>query len=120
MKLKLHPAVAMLESPYPLYRIWAVHQDDYRGEIAVDLDSGPDQVIVYRPDFRAAVAKLSRGELTFLAGIKHGAPLVTALESALATDAEFDLGASLQRWAAMNVAVDLSVETTEMHDARRQ
>jgi hypothetical protein len=109
LKLELHPAVSTLESSYPVFRIWEVHQDDYRGEIAVDLDHGPDRVIVYRPGFRVTVAALSRGELAFLAAIKQGELLGTALESALAADAEFNLGASLQRWIAANVIVDASI-----------
>ena len=117
LKLKLHPAVSTLESPYPIYRIWEVHQDDYGGEIAVDLDSGPQRVIVYRPGLRATVAPLARGELAFLAAIEQGRRLGAALDSTLATDAEFNLDASLQRWIATNIVVDLSVETPEIRHA---
>jgi len=109
LQLELHPAVGTLESPYPVFRIWEVHQDDYRGEIAVDLDTGPDRVIVYRPGFRVTVAVLSRGELAFLVAIKQGELLGTALQSALTADTEFNLGASLQRWIAANVIVDASI-----------
>ena len=109
LTLKLHPAVATLESSYPIYRIWEVHQDDYRGEIAVDLDRWPQQVIVYRPAFRATVAALSRGELAFLAAVQQGERLAAALESALTADAEFNLGVSLQRWVATNIIVKLGV-----------
>lgn len=117
LALKLHPAVGTLESAYPIYRIWEVHQDDYGGEIAVDLDSGAQRVIVYRPGFRVTVASLSRGELAFLNAIQHGARLGAALENALAADSEFNLGASLQRWIAANIVVDLSVETQEIRHA---
>jgi hypothetical protein len=106
-RVRLHPAVAVLESRYPLYRIWEVHQDDYRGEIAVDLDSGPQCVLVYRPRFRSAVAWLTAGEFAFLSAVAQHATLGTALQSALAADAQFDLAASLQRWVAANVIVDV-------------
>ena len=113
LKLELHPAASLIESPYPLYRIWEVHQDGYRGEIAVDLDSGPQRVIIYRPAFRVTVAALSRGELAFLAAIRQGKRLAAALESALAADAEFNLGANLQRWVATNIIVELGVDRLE-------
>ena len=82
-QLTLHPAVALLSSAYPLFRIWEVHQDDYRGEIAVDLGSGGEHVVVYRPQFRATVARLSSGEAVFLAAVARGSRLGPALEDAL-------------------------------------
>src|SRR3954468_15361651 len=32
LQVTLHPSVAVLNSAYPLFRIWQVHQDDYGGE----------------------------------------------------------------------------------------
>ena len=115
LRLELHPAASLLESPYPLYRVWEVHQDDYRGEIAVGLDRGPDRVIVYRPAFHATVAALSSGEWAFLSAVGRGNLLGSALASALAADAEFNLGASLQRWIAATIIVELKVDPTEAH-----
>ena len=109
LALKLHPAVATLATSYPLCRIWEVHQDDYQGEIAVDLDSGPDRVIVYRPRFRVTVATLTNAEFALLTAVQRGELLGAALESALAADAQFDLSASLQCWIAANIVVNLSV-----------
>jgi hypothetical protein len=109
LAMTLHPAAALLTSAYPLFRIWEVHQDDYRGEIAVDLGSGAETVVVYRPQYRATVARLARGEVVFLTAIGHGDLLGTALDRASAADAAFDFAASLQRWATENIIVDLSV-----------
>lgn len=109
LALTLHPAVAMFTSIYPLCRIWEVHQDGYCGEIAVDLDSGPDRVIVFRPQFRATVATLTDGEFAFLAAARRGDLLGAALKHALEVNAGFDLGASLQRWIAANIVVNLGV-----------
>ena len=107
LELRLHPSVATLESAYPLLRIWEVHQDDYAGEIAVDFGDCGESVIVYRPDFRATVARLARGESVFLATIGHGGLLGSALEQAFAADPEFDLAASLQRWIAAHIVVGI-------------
>jgi hypothetical protein len=109
LALTLHPAVAMLASAYPLFRIWEVHQDDYQGEIAVDLGSGAEHIIVYRPQYRVTVAKLTRGESAFLGAVGQGGLLGAALEQALAADAGFDLAASLQCWTTANIVVALDV-----------
>jgi hypothetical protein len=109
LALRLHPAVAMVNSAYPLLRIWEVHQIDYRSEIAVDLGSGGGDVIVYRPQYRATVAALTRAEAAFLAAITHGELLGAALGRAVAADTRFDLATSLKRWTTENIVVDLSV-----------
>ena len=109
LALTLHPAVSILASNYPVFRIWEVHQDDYRGKIAVDLDSGAGHVVVYRPHFRASVALLPAGESAFLDAIMRGSLLGDALQRAYAKDAGFDLAASLQRWAAASILVGVSV-----------
>ena len=107
--LKLHAAVFLLASTYPLFRIWEVHQDDYGGEISVDLAAGGDHLVVYRPQFRVSVAQLTGGEAVFLAAIRQGNLLGEALEQAAAQDTEFDLPQSLQRWVASNIIVGVSV-----------
>lgn len=109
LQLTLHPAVATLTSAYPLFRIWEVHQDDYRGEIAVDFDGGAETIVVYRPQFRAAVARLTHGETAFLDATARGELLGPALDYALAADDGFDFAASLQRWATANIVVGLNV-----------
>jgi hypothetical protein len=108
--LKLHPAVGLLESTYPIGRIWEVHEAGYSGEITVDLDSGPQGVLVYRPCFRTSVAVLSAGEAVFLAAAAAGKPLQAALERALGSDAHFDLAQSLHCWVISNVIVDFSID----------
>jgi hypothetical protein len=109
LQVTLHPSVAVLSSAYPLFRIWQGHQDGYDGEFAVDLQSGGERVVVYRPQFRAAVASLSAGEAVFLAEVMHGALLGPALAKSLDQDPGFDFAASLRAWAVENIVVDLCV-----------
>lgn len=109
LKLTLHPAVATLSSACPLFRLWEVHQDDYRGEVAVDLGSGGEAIVVCRPQYRVTVAKLSRAEAVFLDAAAQGELLGVALERALAAHDGFDLAASLQNWTAANIIVALDV-----------
>jgi hypothetical protein len=107
LAVTLHPAVALLSSAYPLFRIWEVHQDDYRGELAVDLGSGGEHIVVYRPQFRATVAKLASGEAAFLSAVARGSLLGPALEDALHKDPGFNFAASLQNWTLATIVVEL-------------
>lgn len=98
LRPRLAPACALLSSAWPLGRIWAVHQDDYRGAFEVDLRAGPDRILVHRPRWRASVDSLGAGDFQLLEAVARGAQLGTALEAALAAEPAFDPSAALLRW----------------------
>jgi uncharacterized protein len=101
----LAPACALLESQWPLARIWEVHQDDYSGEFAVDFDAGPDRVLIQRPRFRVHVASVSTGAFRFLQHAAGGDTVGVALAAALAAESGFDFPAALGGWVAAGVIV---------------
>ena len=103
----LAPTCVLLDSRWPLARIWTVHQDDYTGEFDVDLDAGPDRILIHRPRWTAEVVALSVGDHRFLTAASEGAVLGDALEAAFAEDPEFDPGAALVRWIEPGVVIDL-------------
>lgn len=105
LKLVLAPACSLLESKWPLARIWEVHQDDYGGEFAVDLDAGPDRVLIQRPRFRVQVASVSTGAFCFLMHAAGGDTVGAALEAALDSEASFDFSAALGAWVVAGVVV---------------
>ena len=102
LKFRLAPACALLESKWPLGRIWTVHQDDYGGEFDVDLESGPDRILVHRPRWRAEVRSLAADDFQFLYSLSQGDTLGTALEAG-ACEPGFDPSAALARWIALGV-----------------
>lgn len=106
LRLRLAPPCALLESRWPLARIWTVHQDDYSGEFDVDLQSGPDSILVHRPRWRAEVLSLAAGDFRFLCSLSQGETLGTALEAG-AGESGFDSSAVLARWIGLGVVVDL-------------
>lgn len=103
LALRLSPPCSLLESRWPLARIWKVHQDDYDGAIEVDLDAGPHRILVHRPRWRVQVHGLSRGDFRFLKAAAHGAPLGEALEAALDEDPGFEATTALARWVDIGV-----------------
>jgi len=105
----LAPGCALLHSRWPLARIWEVHQDGYAGEFSVDLESGPQRILVHRPRFRVQVAPLSPGAYRFVQGAAGGSSISTALQVAMAEEQEFDFPAALCAWVEAAVIVDFEL-----------
>jgi hypothetical protein len=103
LRLKLAPSCALLRSPWPLARLWQIHQDDFRGDFSVDLDSGPDRVVIHRPRWQVNVRSVPPGEFRFLRGAEMGETLGEALETAASMDASFEPSAVLPRWIPLGV-----------------
>jgi uncharacterized protein len=99
----LAPGCALLASEWPLARIWAVHQDDFKGELTVDLDAGPDRILIHRPRWRVEVRSVARGDWRFLESAASGATLGAALEAAASEDPGFDAGVALAAWIQAGV-----------------
>jgi hypothetical protein len=102
--VRLAPACALLESVWPLMRIWEVHQDDFSGEVAVDLDAGPERLLVHRPRWRAKVCALQEGDWQFLRSAARGSSLEHCLAAA-AIDPGFNAATSPARWVQLGVLV---------------
>lgn len=101
--LRLAPGCALLESPWPLARIWQVHQDDYPGEVAVDLNGGAQRILVHRPRWCAEVHALEAGDYLFLKSLDAG--LGSALQAAVAADPAFDPARAPAHWVRLGVLV---------------
>jgi hypothetical protein len=103
LRLALAPACGLLTSEWPLARIWTVHQDDYEGEIAVNLNAGPDRILVHRPRWGAQVRSLAPGDYRFLEAASQGRTLGEALEAAVGEDLRFDPALALAGWVDAGV-----------------
>jgi len=107
--VRLHSACAIVASRWPLARIFEIHQPDYAGAFAVDLDAGGGPVLVYRPEFRVRVRPLTAGDARFLDAARERMTVAQALDAARAVDPEFALDVALRTWIADRVIVDLAV-----------
>lgn len=92
----LHPAVRLVKSEYPVYRIWRVNQEGYSGNMDVNLDDGGVRVLLVRPQLDVLMQLISGAEWEFLSSLDKGYTLDEALKAALEIDSRFDLGAVLQ------------------------
>lgn len=64
--VQLHPAVRLMQSEFPVFRIWEINQAGYEGEDTVSLDEGGDRVMVLRPKLEVMVVQLAEAEMKWL------------------------------------------------------
>lgn len=103
------PATALVESRWPVASLWRAHVENVGEVPEVDLASGAERVLVFRPRYRVEVVTVARAEHAFLAAILAQAAFGSAFERARASDAAFDLRSALQRWIADGVVADAIV-----------
>ncbi len=99
---RLAPASALLESDWPLQRIWEAHQEG-GDPAAVDLGAGPDRILVHRSGWRAEVCSLRPGDYRFLERLRSGEALGPALEAAVAADPAFVPRVAFAAWVQAGV-----------------
>ncbi|HKK14245.1 MAG TPA: DNA-binding domain-containing protein [Gammaproteobacteria bacterium] len=110
VRLRLHPSVHLLESPYPLLRIWELCQPDTpQTGAGVSLDEGAARLLVARPRLKVEITELTPGPFALLAAVHEGQGFAVACERALEVDAGLDIPAFVQAQAAAGVIVDWEV-----------
>jgi hypothetical protein len=100
LRLMLQPSARLLESGYPVLRIWQVNQPEWTGDPTVDLAEGRARLLILRQELEVAFIPLGVGEHLWLQGLVHGLTLIEAQQRAAGRDPQFDLGATLQRLLA--------------------
>ncbi|MEO8807522.1 MAG: DNA-binding domain-containing protein [Burkholderiaceae bacterium] len=103
---------AVVESNFPIARVWRIHQPGFEGDFSVD-GSVRECALVAREGFRVAVSALDAGDAAFIASGLAGAALGASTEVALAADRGFDLGHLLGRLMASNVICGFSTDKDE-------
>jgi len=117
LRLELHPACLLVQSEFPITRIWFANQPDADSSEVIDLACGADHVVVRRTATDIEFVRLSPGEFAALESLAGGETLADAFESAHEADPHFDLAAALCRFVTLQLFVGLRVpaETPEDH-----
>jgi|SRR5215469_13540781 len=97
----LHPGCRLLRSPYPVLRIWQVNQSEAEVTEIIDLDSGPDRILVRRGADDVELHRLLPGEFALLLVLANGATLGNAYDAACGADPRFNAGEALCRAVAL-------------------
>lgn len=109
--VRLAPHARLLRSPYPVDRIWGMHQPG--GDDRVDLESGPVRLIVLRMGTEPVLAPAAPAEFAFLEAMARGASLIEAMVDAAAHDLVFDASAALQ--AALDASLLVVADPSRIH-----
>jgi len=95
LRFALHPSARLLDSPWPILRIWQANQDGHASEAHVDLAEGGVRLLIHRRDLEVLIEPLAAGDHALLAGFRDGQTLGEASDTALACDPHYDLAARL-------------------------
>jgi hypothetical protein len=94
--LRLHPAIRLVASPWPIDQIWRANQPDADPNATVDLAAGRACLEVSRRGADVVLRSLTPATHAFRLRLQRGEPLVTSVEAALATDGGFEAAAALR------------------------
>lgn len=99
IRFELHPSARLMESDYPLLRIWGLCQpgNDTEEHKDIDLREGGVRLLVARPALQVDMTALGAGEYAFLHAILEGLPFETVCTRALSADPDLDIGSALQQ-----------------------
>jgi len=106
LRFELHPATALVDSPYPILRIWALNQDGADSDAEVRLDEGGDSILVARAALDVELRPVSAGEHALLQTFADDGDLAAAYAAAERVEPGFDLAAALCRFIEQRVLVD--------------
>lgn len=106
-RLHLADGTAVIESPWPVLRVWEVHQPGHDGPFAVDWTIA-QCALVARAGLRVTATALTAGEAAFVRATLAGAGLVAAAEAALERHPDTDLDGLLQRLVVAGLVTHLS------------
>lgn len=93
--LCLHPSCRLIASPFPVDRIWQVHQSACGARDTVDLDAGGVWLLVHRQEDEVGWIELAPADFAFLDRLMMNQSLNEALTLAGAVDQGFDPNALL-------------------------
>jgi hypothetical protein len=110
LRFALHPAVRLVKSLFPIVRIWEVNQPEHSSEDRVDLDAGPDFVLVRRTAQGSEIRRVSAGDFQLLTMLAAGKPLEEAFEASLAAEPKFNLTVALGRCFEFGLLTEMTYD----------
>jgi uncharacterized protein len=102
VRIKLHPAAAMVSSRFPLWDIWLFNHAADAQAAAPNWEQA-QTVLVSRSQWRAVPRPASAAEVAALTALQNGENLEAALSAALKIEPQLDLAAQLATWCDDNI-----------------
>ena len=94
LRFKLHPTVRLIQSHFPILRIWQVNQPTFNGEMALDWDAPSDSLLIHRDvddGVSVWIERVAGAAYAFMCALAQQATLEEAASLALDIDPTFDL-----------------------------
>lgn len=92
---RFHPSHGLLQSPWPIDRIWKCNSSDGEDGGAIDLDTGGVNLEVMRTEDGVVFRWLDSASFAFRSILQEGATLEAASTAAFEIDAQFDLATAV-------------------------
>lgn len=108
LRFTLRSACRLVHSRFPVLRIWEANQPEATGDETINLDSGPDFLLVFRIPRGIQLLRIHEDEHHLLTAFAGGKSLDEALEISLASNPRFDLSAALHRCIEIGVLSQLT------------
>lgn len=110
--LALRNCVRLLESPYPLLKIWKANQGDGAADAAtISLSDGPDHLIVIRREHHVEVRALTPEAFELLRQLNSGMPLGKIAEATAGSSRDQELGTNLRELFSMQILATFHLHT---------
>ncbi len=107
VRLVLHPSLQLMQSDFPVHRIWQANQENGSTD-PIDLDEGGVDLAVFRDGMDIALMPLARADYDFLAGLREMS-LADASDFTLPRHVDFDPGQALHLVFSQGLVVSLLV-----------
>jgi len=114
LRFRLHPAVRLVRSDYPILAIWRANQEGRAADERVDLGAGGERVLVHRGDRDPRLLALEEADWNFLSSLELGRTLEETASHECLAGHEFFLGEALQRWVGEGVIVSFALDAGEV------
>ena len=106
IRLRPHPALRVIASRWPVFRIWNAHRAPADVAAApIDLHAGGEAVILRRSGQGCEARLVDAATCVWLRALVDGATLGSAWDRAIAVDAQFDLSHALADAVALGLFV---------------
>lgn len=109
LRWQLHPSCALLTSIYPISAIWQAHQEGSPSDFRIELNSGGENLLVYRNGLSVEIISIATASHYWLAQLQLGVAMGPATDAALLIYPDFDLATALRHWLAQNVLIDFDI-----------
>ena len=118
IELAVHPSCQWLESRFPVSKIWRLGRDETEPDAPIEVEGGPEWLMVIRPDAEVEVRTLSEAGYHFGFALSRGLTLGGAWEAACKLDPNFDLQGHLAGFFAGGTFTDyrLAPDTSNSDD----